>query len=125
MKYRKRRPHGQGRPYPCLRLPWEQWNRRTVQISSEPSRRMREARGLWSLARHLLDITMFYASESGGVKRYLSAKRDWLRRHTSVRHSLLVPAETDSDDGAATRSCASPAIRITGGYHWPRRREGF
>ena len=74
---------------------------------------------------HLLDITMFYASESGGVKRYLSAKRDWLRRHTSVRHSLLVPAETDSDDGAGILTCASPAIPFTGGYHWPLRRERF
>src|SRR6478609_7431762 len=40
---------------------------------------------------HLLDVTMLYAPTSGGVVRYLRAKRSWLRRHTAIRHSLLVP----------------------------------
>lgn len=74
---------------------------------------------------HLLDITMFYASESGGVKRYLSAKQDWLRHHTSVRHSLLVPGEYDSEDAAGILTCASPAIPFTGGYRWPLHRARF
>ena len=38
---------------------------------------------------HLLDVTMLYAPTSGGVVRYLRAKRAWLKRHTSIRHSLL------------------------------------
>ena len=45
---------------------------------------------------HLLDVTMLYAPTSGGVVRYLRAKRAWLERHTSVRHSLLVPGNADA-----------------------------
>lgn len=74
---------------------------------------------------HLLDITMFYAKESGGVKRYLLAKRDWLRRHTGVRHSLLVPGVHDGGDGDGILTCASPVIPFTGGYRWPLHRTRF
>lgn len=42
---------------------------------------------------HVLDTTMLYSPSGGGVVRYLLAKRRWLTRHTSVRHSLLVPGE--------------------------------
>jgi len=42
---------------------------------------------------HLLDTTMLYSPDGGGVVRYLLAKRRWLHRHTRVRHSLLVPGE--------------------------------
>ena len=45
---------------------------------------------------HLLDVTMLYAPQSGGVVRYLRAKHAWLRRHTSIRHSLLVPGAADA-----------------------------
>jgi alpha-1,6-mannosyltransferase len=45
---------------------------------------------------HLLDVTMLYAPQSGGVMRYLRAKHAWLRRHTSVQHSLLVPGAADA-----------------------------
>ena len=42
---------------------------------------------------HLIDTTMMYAPKSGGVKRYLMAKRAWLaRRRPDVRHTLVVPA---------------------------------
>ena len=48
----------------------------------------------------LVDTTMLYAPCSGGVKRYLSAKRAWFAaRRPHVRHSLVVPGETDSYDG--------------------------
>lgn len=45
---------------------------------------------------HLLDVTMLYAPQSGGVVRYLRAKHAWLRRHTAMRHSLLVPGPVDA-----------------------------
>ena len=45
---------------------------------------------------HLLDVTMLYAPTSGGVVRYLRAKSAWLRRHSSIRHSLLVPGRADA-----------------------------
>jgi len=42
---------------------------------------------------HVVDATLFYSPTSGGVKRYLLAKHEWMRAHTSWRHSLLVPGE--------------------------------
>lgn len=43
---------------------------------------------------HLVDTTLFYSPTSGGVRRYLNAKHEWLRAHSSWRHTLLVPGET-------------------------------
>jgi alpha-1,6-mannosyltransferase len=40
---------------------------------------------------HLLDTTLFFARQSGGVKRYLMAKHAWLKGQPGVRHTLLVP----------------------------------
>jgi alpha-1,6-mannosyltransferase len=40
---------------------------------------------------HLVDTTLFFSPTSGGVRRYLTAKHDWLQAHTPHRHSLLVP----------------------------------
>ena len=40
---------------------------------------------------HLVDTTLFFSPTSGGVRRYLTAKHDWLRTRTPHRHSLLVP----------------------------------
>ena len=48
---------------------------------------------------HLLDVTMLYAPTSGGVVRYLRAKHNWLRRHSSIRHSLLVPGAENAHGG--------------------------
>src|SRR5262249_12675887 len=36
------------------------------------------------------------AARAGGVQRYLSAKRAWLRRH-GVRHTILAPGAADGD----------------------------
>jgi len=44
---------------------------------------------------HLVDTTVFFSPTSGGVRRYLTAKHDWLRRHTPHRHTLLVPGAID------------------------------
>ncbi len=40
---------------------------------------------------HLVDTTLFFSPTSGGVRRYLTAKHQWLGAHTHHRHSLLVP----------------------------------
>lgn len=39
---------------------------------------------------HLIDATMFW-STSGGVRRYITAKRRWLQRHTAWRHTVATP----------------------------------
>jgi alpha-1,6-mannosyltransferase len=42
---------------------------------------------------HVVDATLFYSPTSGGVKRYLLAKHDWMLAHTNWRHSMVVPGE--------------------------------
>jgi len=67
---------------------------------------------------HLLDATMLYAPASGGVARYLQEKRDWLRRHTAVRHTLLVPGPRE---GAGDRgeTYIRTWLVLSSGYRWP------
>ena len=43
---------------------------------------------------HVVDATLFYSPTSGGVKRYLLAKHEWMLAHTNWRHSLVVPGES-------------------------------
>jgi len=45
---------------------------------------------------HVVDATLFFSPTSGGVKRYLLAKHEWMHAHTSWRHSLVVPGENTS-----------------------------
>ena len=42
---------------------------------------------------HVVDATLFYSPTSGGVRRYLLAKHQWMREHTGWRHTLVVPGE--------------------------------
>jgi alpha-1,6-mannosyltransferase len=67
---------------------------------------------------HLLDVTMLYAPTSGGVVRYLRAKRSWLSRHTSIRHSLLVPGAVNAYGAHGEIYVRTPALRPHG-HRWP------
>ena len=67
---------------------------------------------------HLLDVTMLYAPTSGGVVRYLRAKRAWLRHNTTFRHSLLVPGDADGEGPGGERFIRTRALRPQG-YRWP------
>ena len=66
---------------------------------------------------HLVDITMFYAAEGGGVSTYLNAKSRWLAQREQVRHSIVSP-NVASDGGALVRV---PGVGVPGihGYRWP------
>lgn len=69
---------------------------------------------------HLLDTTMMYAPRSGGVKRYLNAKRQWLAtRHPEIRHSLVVPGGRTriGPDGLIT--VAAARLPFGDGYRMP------
>jgi alpha-1,6-mannosyltransferase len=46
---------------------------------------------------HLVDTTMFYAARGGGVQRYLSAKRAWIRKNTALRHTIVAPGAADGE----------------------------
>jgi alpha-1,6-mannosyltransferase len=56
---------------------------------------------------HIVDTTLFFSPTSGGVKRYLTAKHDWLHAHTAHCHSILVP-------GAQTRLVRDGISTISG-----------
>ncbi len=68
----------------------------------------------------LVDTTMLYAPRSGGVKRYLTAKRAWLAEHRpGVRHALVVPGATYKDDGQGIVSLQAARLPFGDGYRWP------
>jgi alpha-1,6-mannosyltransferase len=69
---------------------------------------------------HLLDGTMLYAPRSGGVKRYLTAKRAWLgRARPGVRHSLLVPGAKSGLAGEGVLTIRAAKLPFGDGYRWP------
>lgn len=70
---------------------------------------------------HLVDTTLFFAPQSGGVKRYLLQKQQALQGRW--RHTLLVPGAQDS---ALTQDCVtlrSPRIPFGHGYRLPLSRK--
>jgi alpha-1,6-mannosyltransferase len=69
---------------------------------------------------HLVDITMFYAAEGGGVSTYLNAKAQWLARRSHFQHTILSPnVETCGD--AVPALVRIPAAGLPGfhGYRMP------
>jgi alpha-1,6-mannosyltransferase len=69
---------------------------------------------------HIADITMFYAPASGGVRTYLDAKHRRLFPRPDIRHSLLIPGASFSEqDGIYT--VPAPALPFGKGYRFPLR----
>jgi alpha-1,6-mannosyltransferase len=68
---------------------------------------------------HLVDITMFYAPEGGGVSTYLNAKARWLARHSRVRHTILSP--NVHSRGRSPALVRIPGLTVPGinGYRMP------
>jgi alpha-1,6-mannosyltransferase len=68
---------------------------------------------------HLVDITMFYAAEGGGVSTYLNAKARWLARRSRISHTIGSP--NVHDGGRAPALVEIPAIPFPGihGYRLP------
>lgn len=68
----------------------------------------------------LVDTTMLYAPRSGGVKRYLNAKRAWFAaERPNVRHTLVVPGDRHGHDGAGALSIYAAPLPFGDGYRWP------
>ncbi|QOY95943.1 glycosyltransferase [Massilia sp. UMI-21] len=67
---------------------------------------------------HLVDITMFYAAEGGGVSTYLNAKSRWLARYAWARHTIFSPNVADDEAPSLVRV---PAVTLPGinGYRMP------
>ncbi len=68
----------------------------------------------------MVDTTMLFAPKSGGIKRYLLAKRQWLAQHRpALTHTLVAPGATTRrqlDKGMVT--IASPRLPFGDGYRW-------
>jgi alpha-1,6-mannosyltransferase len=67
----------------------------------------------------ICDLTQFYSPLSGGVKRYVHEKADYIRNGTNDEHLLIVPGErTERIDGDRLRfySIRSPLISRTARY---------
>lgn len=72
----------------------------------------------------LVDTTMQYAPVSGGVKRYLRSKSDWLdENRPGVRHALLVPGKKTCARGDKLVTVAAPKVPFGAGYRWPMSRK--
>ncbi|MFN2381440.1 MAG: glycosyltransferase [Guyparkeria sp.] len=77
-----------------------------------------------SPALHLADVTMFWGPASGGVRRYLEAKRQHIARCSECQHSLLVPGPYPAWAADANQWLRQlPAWRLPAGdgYRFPLR----
>jgi alpha-1,6-mannosyltransferase len=74
----------------------------------------------------LVDTTMLYAPESGGVKRYLKAKRAWFaERRPAVRHALVLPGPRNAYEGDGVWSIYTAPLPFGKGYRWPLSRTAW
>lgn len=72
---------------------------------------------------HLIDTTMMYAPQSGGVKRYLTAKRAWLaKRRPDVRHTLVTPGARTRAEADGHVTVAATRLPFGNGYRMPANR---
>ncbi len=84
------------------------------------SRADRLTRSVLDAAPRLVDTTMLYAPKSGGVKRYLTAKRAWFARaRPHIRHTLVVPGPRHAYDGNGRLSIYAAPLPFGDGYRWP------
>jgi alpha-1,6-mannosyltransferase len=78
------------------------------------------ARSAADASPRLVDTTMLYAPKSGGVKRYLTAKRAWFAKaRPHVRHTLVVPGPRHGYDGNGRLSIYAAPLPFGDGYRWP------
>ncbi|WP_241673147.1 glycosyltransferase family 4 protein [Lacisediminimonas profundi] len=68
----------------------------------------------WWLVVHIVDITMFYPAESGGVRTYLSAKSNWLSQRRGIEHTVIAPGAGSRTARDGHGLIAVPGIRIPG-----------
>ncbi|MFM9435380.1 alpha-1,6-mannosyltransferase [Janthinobacterium sp. CG_23.3] len=68
---------------------------------------------------HVVDITMFYAAEGGGVSTYLNAKARWLAGRERIRHTIVSP---NPHAGGTADQAGIPSLALPGihGYRMPR-----
>ena len=68
---------------------------------------------------HVLDITMYYAAEGGGISSYLNAKANWLARNSHVRHTIVSSSVRDRSVTPAVVPLPGIALPGINGYRVP------
>lgn len=66
----------------------------------------------------ILDLTMFHAPKSGGVKRYLDAKAEYLAGVDGIAHRVLVPGK-ELKHQRERLFLPEPPLPFSGGYRFP------
>lgn len=64
---------------------------------------------------HLMDVTMCWGPNSGGIRRYVMAKRAWLARSTTWRHTVVGPGAS----GPGMVPVNGMPLPASGGYRLP------
>ena len=68
----------------------------------------------------ICDLTQFYSPVSGGVRRYIGQKSEYIRRHRpDCSHIIIIPGEKtgfSGDDKVRTYTIASPLLAKTSRY---------
>jgi alpha-1,6-mannosyltransferase len=68
---------------------------------------------------HIVDTTLFFAPASGGVKRYLLAKHQFLASQRGIQHTIVVPGRATGAQSPGIVTVASPRIPGGHGYRIP------
>ncbi len=68
---------------------------------------------------HVVDVTLFYGREAGGVKTYLHAKHRCFKALKQVRHSMVVPHGSDLRYDRSIIGIASIPFPFAPGYRLP------
>lgn len=67
---------------------------------------------------HLVDATLFYAKEGGGVCTYLTAKARWLASQRRYRHTVVAPLIDAGELDPCVSLATVRGISIPGGRHY-------
>lgn len=65
--------------------------------------------------QHLMDVTMCWGPQSGGIRRYVLAKRAWLAQSAAWRHTLMSPSAI----GQGVVPVKGLPLPRSGGYQLP------
>ncbi len=68
---------------------------------------------------HIVDTTLFFAPNSGGVKRYLLSKQEFLATQSGVTHTIVVPGPSQDSSLPGRVELPSSTIPFGNGYRLP------
>lgn len=74
--------------------------------------------GIGDRPLRVVDLTMFYGEQAGGIRTYLDAKQAWARTEPGIDHTLVIPGLPER---STTERVELPSVRVvaTNGYRVP------